>query len=388
MKHFILYYHGGSSNHGCEAIVRTTSELLDYKNNKITLASFRPETDVFYGLNTYCDVHNMLEKKAVSRFNPLLWKAYAELRINNNYHPIDDLPSLLSYKAKKGDIAISIGGDNYCYNDNRRIAEANRFWRRNKVKTVLWGCSVEPELLLDSKIAEDISEFDLVTARESISYEALRKINTNTVLVSDTAFLLNTIEKPMPDGFKKADIVGFNLSPLVLSCEKTNGIAMRNIENLIEYIFENTNMKVLLIPHVVWNHDNDQVVNDQLFQKYYQPNRIAKVNDCNCEEIKGYISRCRFFIGARTHASIAAYSSFIPTLVLGYSVKSRGIARDLFGEEENYVIPVQKLQTEWDMVNAFIWLVSHEDRIKKCLRLKMDNYKKRVYAGLNALLKL
>ena len=61
-------------------------------------------------------------------------------------------------------------------------------------------------------------------------------------------------------------------------------------------------------------------------------------------ELKGYIARCRFFVGARTHATIAAYSSCVPTLVLGYSVKSRGIARDLFGNEENYVLPVQSLQ--------------------------------------------
>ena len=45
MKHYILYYHGGSANHGCEALVRTTAELLDYKNNRISLASFRPEDD-------------------------------------------------------------------------------------------------------------------------------------------------------------------------------------------------------------------------------------------------------------------------------------------------------------------------------------------------------
>ena len=51
-------------------------------------------------------------------------------------------------------------------------------------------------------------------------------------------------------------------------------------------------------------------------------------------QYKGYIARMRFFIGARTHATIAAYSNCVPTLVLGYSVKSKGIAKDLFGEEK------------------------------------------------------
>jgi colanic acid/amylovoran biosynthesis protein len=62
------------------------------------------------------------------------------------------------------------------------------------------------------------------------------------------------------------------------------------------------------------------------------------------------------FVGARTHATIAAYSSCVPTLVVGYSVKARGIARDIFGSEENMVIPVQSLEHEDDLVNAFKYI--------------------------------
>lgn len=54
----------------------------------------------------------------------------------------------------------------------------------------------------------------------------------------------------------------------------------------------------------------------------------------------------------------------MPTLVLGYSVKSRGIARDLFGNEENYVLPVQSLQEPDELTKHFRWLVGHEKEIK------------------------
>ena len=50
--------------------------------------------------------------------------------------------------------------------------------------------------------------------------------------------------------------------------------------------------------------------------------RVLLVGDHNCMELKGFIGRCRFFVGARTHATIAAYSSCVPTLAAGYSVKS------------------------------------------------------------------
>ena len=109
------------------------------------------------------------------------------------------------------------------------------------------------------------------------------------------------------------------------------------------------------------------------------------VEDHTCAELKGFISRCRFFVGARTHATIAAYSSAVPTLVLGYSTKSRGIAKDLFGSEENYVVPVQKIDDDMELTKKWKWLYTNEDVCRKTLRNVLPEYVQRVYAGLNAL---
>lgn len=375
MKHYILYYHGGSSNHGCEALVRTTAELLDYKNNKITLCSFRPEDDRKYGIDQFCDIHQMYEMKSVNRLNPKWIKAYTELKVKHNPSALDDLMMLNAVNAKMGDIAISIGGDNYCYNDINGLIRSNNIWRRNGIKTVLWGCSIEPGLLDNPIIADDIKGFDLITARESISYEAIKKVNKNTILVADSAFNLRTVKKELPIGFENCDFVGLNISPLAEGCERIKGITMQNFFSLIEYILTRTEMCILLIPHVVWNHDDDNTINRLLFKKYRQTNRVRMINDGNCEELKGYISRCRFFVGARTHATIAAYSSFIPTLVIGYSVKSKGIAKDLFGEYNHFVTSVQNLENKDDLIKAFRWLYNHEDSIRRDLKAKMCSYR-------------
>ena len=85
------------------------------------------------------------------------------------------------------------------------------------------------------------------------------------------------------------------------------------------------------------------------------------------------------FVGARTHATIAAYSSLVPTLVVGYSVKARGIARDLFGTEENYVVPVQSLQDKEDLVNSFRWLLSREREIRNHLEAVMPSYQEKAF---------
>lgn len=98
------------------------------------------------------------------------------------------------------------------------------------------------------------------------------------------------------------------------------------------------------------------------------------IEDCNCMELKGYISRCRFFIGARTHATIAAYSTCVPTLVVGYSIKAKGIAKDIFGTYKNYVIPVQMLENEYQLVEAFKWLRDNEKVVREKLGKVMPNY--------------
>jgi polysaccharide pyruvyl transferase WcaK-like protein len=45
------------------------------------------------------------------------------------------------------------------------------------------------------------------------------------------------------------------------------------------------------------------------------------------------------FAGARTHATIAAISSGVPTLSLGYSTKAFGLNQDIFGSQDYCVHP-------------------------------------------------
>jgi polysaccharide pyruvyl transferase WcaK-like protein len=65
----------------------------------------------------------------------------------------------------------------------------------------------------------------------------------------------------------------------------------------------------------------------------------------NAAETKWIISRMAFFAGARTHSTIAALSSGIPTLSFGYSIKAQGINRDIFGHT-NYCMGPTDLDAE------------------------------------------
>ena len=107
--------------------------------------------------------------------------------------------------------------------------------------------------------------------------------------------------------------------------------------------------------------------------------RVELLEEHNAMEQKGYISKCKMLVCARTHCSIAGYSTNVPTLVLGYSTKSKGIAKDLFGRYEDYVIDSHKIVNEDDLIKGFIWLDKNKEDIKKHLEEIMPEYKARCY---------
>lgn len=265
----------------------------------------------------------------------------------------------------------------------------NAAFNRRGTKTVLLGCSIEPEILKRQEIIEDLSEYHTIIAREPLTYRALetaflefhKKYKEKRIpeiyCYPDPAFTLGKTDLPLPEGFTPGNTVGINVSPLIQSNESCSGITIENYQNMIEFIIEHSNMQIALIPHVVWNNNDDRVPLHKLYERYEQTGRVVEIGDGTCEELKGYISRCRFFIGARTHATIAAYSSCVPTLVVGYSVKARGIALDLFGTSEHYVTPVQSLKKPEDLTNAFRWLIEQEEEIKAQLKRVMPGYREK-----------
>lgn len=364
-----LYYHGGSANHGCEAIVRSTEKIL---NQPLTLFSTCFEEEEQYGVDQIVkvieDVYKPVKKNTVQYLNC----AFYSKIFHSDYKYIKYGHKKFLDSISRGDICLSIGGDNYCYAGTDKLEFYNRMLHEKGAKTVLWGCSIEPSVLTKSVI-EDLKRYDLITVRESLSYEGLKKagISDNVQLCSDPAFQLEMSDCKLPKGFYSEETIGINVSPLVADC---GNMVMKNYEALIQYIMEETTYKVLLIPHVVKEESDDRMTLKVLFKKFEDTKRIMLLGDQNCMELKSVISQCRMFIGARTHATIAAYSTFVPTLVAGYSIKARGIAKDIFGSDEHYVVPVQSFKNENDLTKAFIWLCRHEQNIRKYLKDIMPEY--------------
>ncbi len=371
-ERIVMYLHGGSGNHGCEAIVNSTCHMLsDIPKQLVTNSE---EEDRAYSVAELCDI--LQERKIAEHFWAHLW--YYVWRA-----VFRDPESFMRYRFRqvlgkhRAPVYLSVGGDLYCYEISRKEAViANRTFCRAGAKTILWGCSLEPELLQDAEIVADMKRYALITPRESITLQALRDagVTENVRCFPDPAFALRPETADLPQGFARGKTVGINISPMAIGCETVPGITLANYRKLIDYILQTSDNCVALIPHVVWKRNDDRLPLKELYRGYEANDRVFLFPDMSCQKLKYVISQCRVFIGARTHATIAAYSSCVPTLVIGYSVKSRGIARDLFGSEEHYVLPVQTLEDPEELQRAYDWLTAREQEIRAGLEATMPAY--------------
>lgn len=370
MNRVTLFPHGGSGNHGCEAIIRSTALLLD---SDMILFSDSPKEDNLYGIDKICSVFPA--RKKINILSIRYWLSWIRYHILNDKDSFDKLIFRGIIRSTKSSIcALSIGGDNYCYGAPRHLFIIDDEIKKIGIPLILWGCSIEPVFIKDD-VLEDLKRFSFIFARESITYQALKNHGfSNVSLFPDPAFWLERIDVDLPDGFIEGNTVGINISPMIIKNETIGGITKENYRTLIHYIIESTQMQIALIPHVVWPKNDDRGPLNELFEEFKGTGRVVLIKDHNAMELKGVIARCRFMIAARTHASIAAYSSQVPTLVLGYSVKALGIAKDLFGDYKHYVLSVQSLMEPDQLLSAFIWMLDNEDNIRDHYRNIMPDY--------------
>ena len=362
----ICYAHGGSDNHGCEAIIRgtrenTTGPMLVYSTNLLA--------DQTYGLNEISELKNDSYKKYHHPVKWVLTRLAAKfLKKNSSFYLID---------GKVKGVYLFVGGDNYCYPGLVPfILETNERIRTKGNRTVLWGTSIEPEVLDQPAVLEDIKKYDLIFARESITYQALADhgLKDKTFLYPDPAFAMKVKETKVPDELFEKPVIGMNISPLILKYTEEGNRIEEGYLAMIQYILDNTDCNIALIPHVVKRNNNDLTVIKALAEKVAS-DRIYVMEDHPAEELKYIISRCEFFVGARTHSTIAAYSTCVPTLVIGYSVKANGIARDLFGTEDGYVVDVRNMKDGQEMLHAFTALYGKKEEIRHHLEKMIPVYK-------------
>ena len=371
MTRIMLYNHSGCENRGCEAIVRSTAALFAREGASVTVASRQPAYDRALHMDGVSRIVSMtIAPYSVRRFvNSVGFRVgmARESEVARRYAPC-------IVQGKRSGVCLSVGGDTYCYGYQEHMAVINGRLRRAGKPLVLWGCSVEPSLL-EGVCLRDLQAYDLIVARESISSDAMRAVGLPVRTWCDPAFTLGREDLPLPSGWKEGKTVGLNVSPLVLDRARDGEAALYAFAGLVRHILETSDQAVALIPHVTWPHDDDVAALSRIKARFADEPRVFLLSGTlNAMQLKGYIARLCALVTARTHASIAGYSSCVPTLVIGYSVKARGIARDLFGEEEGHLIPAQELEDAQQLTQAYDAMAARAVQERAFLRERLPVY--------------
>lgn len=389
MKRFYLTGQRTFGNRGCEAIVRSTISLLKEKFGEIKV--FVPSDDIERDSRQWPDAKEQ-GVVFVPLYYPFLTRFWVQIQrlpialVKRTVWPFPATNSLKS-QLQNVDAVLSIGGDMYTYEGRLPswIFGINQIAMLLGKPVVLWGATVgdfDDEPLFLPIFREHLGNMALIAVRESYSERYLiEKIGLNNVVrMPDSAFYL-VPEYVDVSGFWPDDlgsgVLGLNVSQLIERFSGKNNVIKTEICKFIREVVEKKNISVLLVPHVTPLNDASEN-NDEHYMKGILEalsdlgSKVRMMRgDLNAVQTKYVISKCRFFIGARTHATIAALSSSVPTISIAYSIKAKGINYDLFGDK-SVVVDLSDISSDV-LFKSLVYLEENECELRIVLnKMKLD----------------
>ena len=380
-------------NRGCEAIVRSTVMLLKERFGDVEVLV--PSSNIERDQKQWpeAESHGV---KFVQAYLP--W--FARYWVNLQRLPLRFLkqagwpfaaPNWLKQQIESVDLVLAIGGDNYSldYRIPSMIMGVDKLAMDLSKPVIVWRASVGPfekEPMFIPTITKHLANMQSIGVRETISYHYLTDTLglKNVQLMADPAFTLLKQEFDS-DEFLPAQtqgVLGLNISPLIEKYTAQGQDLRSEVKTFIKKVVNDTGLGVLLISHVsslsesVYNCDYHYM--NEMMQEYSEFGDSVRIlpNTLNASQLKQVISQLRFFIGARTHATIAALSSGVPTISIAYSVKAKGINKDIFGNEDP-VLETPKVSAE-TLSLAVDWLFENEAELKEKLSLRVPELQQSV----------
>ena len=405
-SHFLLVGNGPYRNRGCEAIVRGTMEILRHE--------FGPQVRAQAGVVGSPD---MVQAQAAAEIDPAVnafalsepggprWsREWFTERLNQHFgttfHPhLKDLENQIQFAS----LALEVGGDHYSLDYGKPLffMAMDRFLRSRGLPVVLWGASVGPfdeDPKFAPRMFDHLRSLSAIFVRESDSFNYLRAhgVSENVHLMADPAFVMKPVEPPAAKiGFAlPAGAIGINLSQMLAFCrgQRPGDVDLKEwLGFCIGLVKSAATLKrpILLIPHVGSVEADNQdfgllhsvcqaVANDVPVPVQVLPDGL------NAAELKWIIARCAVFAGARTHSTIAALSSHVPTLSIAYSLKAKGINRDVYGHLD-HCVHVSKLTHE-NFAESLRVLIANETDIRTQLQSHIPELQGRAF-GAGAILR-
>ena len=222
-----------------------------------------------------------------------------------------------------------------------------------------------------TQACKGISYAKCVMARDKQSYDYVKELlpDKSVTEIIDVAFFMPFNRKEFNKDFIH---VGLNVSALLWhgGYTRDNQFGLNVdypsvIRSIIDYFLKQANVKVHLIPHVVSGErhvENDYAVSYDLFEEYNHPNLILSPLFLDPISAKSYIAGMDFFMGARMHSTIAAFSSEVPVVPMAYSRKFNGLFTDTL--QYPYMADM-KVQSEAEILDGIKQCYEQKDKLKK-----------------------
>ena len=132
--------------------------------------------------------------------------------------------------------------------------------------------------------------------------------------------------------------VGLNISALLwhggYTCDNQFALSVdyqQLVGRVVDYFLQRRDVVLHLVPHVVGHErhiENDYAVSYDLWKAKRHPRLVLAPLFLDPLMAKGYIAGLDFFLGARMHSTIAAFSTGVPVVPMAYSRKFNGLFLD------------------------------------------------------------
>lgn len=378
---------GSYINRGCEAIVRSTVNILSdaFPGSELFLSSFGGN-DSYRDAETETDnriTHVPHKDTWFKRFDLDWWRFRVFHRRSELWQQGSSFRTQF-INALSSDCVLQIGGDNYSleYGNPSFHMELDNVLHATGVPLVLWGASVGPfssDKEIEQAMSKHLKQFDLILARESetLKYLSAIGVTDNVKLVADPAFVLPTKKPELSEKlarFLDNSPIGINLSPMIGNYRANDSHAWPALAcQCLETLVNSGLGPVLLVPHVTLDGNDDHAFMDEIHHNLHDKKDYVEIvpNNLCAEEYKWIIAKTRAFIGARTHATIAALSTQTPTISIGYSLKARGINKDIFGHLD-WLLPIEDM-TPSSLLRKTEDLLSKREEVRAHLQIAMPN---------------
>jgi len=242
-------------------------------------------------------------------------------------------------------------------------------------------------------MAAHLKRYTSITVRETASQNYLHNLGIDAKLVADPAFVLmpeqiDTSEFMVPG----RDYLGLNVSPLVRKFRNSDASRAAfdaDIVNFVKKVVTETSLDVIMIPHVdplSGSHENsDRSYLKGLLQRLAEFGERVRITPdlLNAAQIKYVLGKCRYFMGARTHATVGALSQGVPTISIAYSIKAVGINQDLFNSTD-CVLPTPEVSMD-TLLRSLAFLQNSESALKATLAERIPVWKDKARMGISML---